>query len=179
MGEPRPTMRATSPTGRGAQPYSPSVRLSARAISEAVSNSVPSRSNSTALIGRPRQAAVECVLDIDGHAHRTMIASHDLRMNSHCLDGFAQARGHQEVVDSPTDVAGTRIGEMAPPRIVTVPLREQPEGVDEPCIDQILKALALFVRKPLLAAIRLWIGKIEFRMRHVEITAQNEGLFRL
>jgi hypothetical protein len=43
---------------------------------------------------------------------------------------------------------------------VAVALGEQSEGIDESCIHQILKTLALFIRKAFLAAIRLRVRNI-------------------
>src|SRR6266403_2949407 len=68
------------------------------------------------------------------------------------------------------------MGEMAPPRIVSVTLREEPEGVDETGIHQILESPAFFVRETLLAAIRLGVGQIELGMRHIEVAAENDRL---
>src|ERR1700677_1132772 len=102
------------------------VRLSAKAMSAAVSSSVPSRSNSTAQSVCPRHCAPgELCIEID--ADRAMIAAHHRRMDLRTLHRVAQLPRYQNVVDSPPDVARPRIGEMAPPRVMSVTLREQPK----------------------------------------------------
>src|SRR5882724_10946826 len=150
--EPRPTMCRTSSSANGLQPYSSIVRLSANAISATVSSSVPSRSNSTAPRRRPRQCAL-LGLCIERDADRAMIAAHDGGMDLGALHRVAQLPRHENVVDSPPDVPRPRIGEMAPPRIVPITLGEQPEGVGETRVHEILESLTFFIRKAFLAAI--------------------------
>src|ERR1700678_224603 len=129
IGEPRPIMRRTSLSAKGLPPYSSRVRFSANAISATVSSKVPSRSNSTADSGRPRHfASAGLCIEID--ADRTMIAAHHGGMDLGALHGAAQFLRHQNVVDSPPDVTRPGIGEMTPPRVVPVPLREQTECID-------------------------------------------------
>ena len=55
----------------------------------------------------------------------------DLRFLHFLLDGSR----YEHVIDSPSHVAGARIGEMRPPRVVAIALREQPEGIDEAGIE--------------------------------------------
>src|ERR1700679_131657 len=104
IGEPRPIMRRTSLSANGLQPYSSIVRFSANAMSATVSSKVPSRSNSTADRGCPRQfAAADLCIDTD--ADRTMIAAHDGGMYLGTLHGSSQFFRYEHVVDSPPDVA--------------------------------------------------------------------------
>src|SRR5216684_1747175 len=175
IGEPRPIILRTSSSANGLQSYSARVRLSANAISATVSNSVPSRSNSTAPRRCPRQCA-PWGLCIERDADRAMIAAHDGGMDLGALHRVAQMPRHENVVDSPPDVPRPRIGEMAPPRVVPVTLGEQPEGVDEPRIHEILESLTFFIREALLAAIRFGVGQIELGMRHIEVAAKNDRL---
>src|SRR3984893_2917627 len=180
IGEPRPTMRRTSSSATASKSYSTIVRLSAKAISAAVSTSVPSRSNSIPARRCPRQCAPSR-LCIERNADRAMIAPHHGGMDLGALHRVAQLPRDENVVDSPPDVACPGIGEMTPPRVVPVTLGEQPKGVDEACLHEILESLALFVGETLLAAIRLGVGQIELGMRHIEVAAKNDrlGLFEL
>src|SRR5260370_23772388 len=150
IGEPRPIMRRTSSSANGLQSSSAIVRFNANAISAPVSNSVPSRSNSTAARRCAREFA-SLGLRIERDTDRAMIAPHDGGMDLGALHRVAQLRRYQNVVDSPPDVARPRIGEMAPPRVVPVALGEQPKGVDEARSHEILESLAFFIRKALLA----------------------------
>src|SRR5258708_25996446 len=113
-GEPRPILRRTSYSTNGLQPYSTIVRLSANAMSATVSNSVPSRSNSTAARRCPRQCA-PLGLCIERDADGAMIAAHDGGMDLGGLHRVAQLPRYPNLVDSPPDVPRPRIGEMAPP----------------------------------------------------------------
>jgi len=105
-----------------------------------------------------------------------VIAAHDRRKNLGALDRGAQLRRDQHVVDSPSDVPRPRIGKVAPPRIMPIALREQPESVDESGIDKSLESRLLFVGESLLAAIRLRIRKIKLSVRDIQVTAKNDGL---
>ena len=74
-----------------------------------------------------------------------MIAAENVLMDGGGLDPAAQFGGHEHIVDSPPDVAGPRVGKMAPPGIMTIARGEQAKRVDEAGVGVILKALALFV----------------------------------
>src|ERR1700678_2807746 len=175
IGEPPPTMRRTSLLANGLQPYSSIVRFSANAMSATVSSKVPSRSNSTADRGCPRQrAAADLCIDTD--ADRTVIAAHDARMYLGALHGGAHFFRYENIVDSPPDVARPRIGKMAPPRVVPIALREHAERIDEARVHEILESGALLVRESLLAAIGLGIGQVELGVRHIQIAAENDRL---
>src|ERR1700684_4289320 len=104
-----------------------------------------------------------------------MITAHDVGVNLRALDGIAQRCRHHQIVDSPSDVARPRIGEVTPPRIVAVALCEEPERIDEACIDEGLKTGALFIGKTLLAAIWLGVRKIKLGMGHVQVAAKYDG----
>src|SRR5271165_400857 len=110
-----------------------------------------------------------------------MIAAHHLGMDLGALHRRAQLSRHEYVVDSPSDVARPRIGEMTPPRIMSIALREQPKGIDEAGIHEILESGALLVRETLLAAIGFRVGQIEFGVRDIEVAAKNDrlGFFQL
>ena len=95
------------------------------------------------------------------------------------LHGLPQAAGDQEIVDSPSDVAGAGVGEAAPPTVMAVTLLEEAKRIDEAGVDEVLEALALLVGEALLAAVRLWIGEIELRVRNVEIAAEDDRLLLL
>src|SRR5271154_596597 len=127
-------------------------------MSATVSSSVPSRSNSTAQSACPRHCA-PAELCIESDADRTMIAAHHGGMDLRTLHRVTQLPRYQNIVDSPPHVARPRIGEMAPPRVMPVTLREQPKGVHETRIHEVLESCALFVGEALLAAIRFGIGQ--------------------
>src|SRR5271168_2167434 len=101
-----------------------------------------------------------------------MIASHDGRMDLGALDLGPQLRRYQHIVDSPSDIARPRIGKVAPPGIVPIALREHAEGIDEARVDEGLESRAFFVGKSFLAAILFRVGKIQFRVRDVEVAAK-------
>src|SRR5882672_52412 len=175
IGEPRPIMPRTSTSANALQSYSTIIRLSAKAISATVSSSVPSRSNSTAARRCPRQCA-SSRLCIERDTDRAMIAPQDGGMDLGLLHRVAQLPRHEHVIDSPPDVARPRIGEMTPPRVVPVALREQAKGVDETRIHEVLESLTFFIREALLAAIRFGIGQIELGVRDIEVAAKNDRL---
>src|SRR5260221_13739316 len=102
-----------------------------------------------------------------------MIAAHYFGVDSRGFDRSPQCSRHQKIVDSPPDIAGPGVREVTPPRVVTISLSEQPERIDESGIHQILKSLAFLIGKPLLAAIRLGIRKIELGMRYIQVAAKN------
>src|ERR1700733_2533048 len=131
-------------------------------MSATVSSSVPSRSNSTAQSVCPRHCA-PAELCIESDADRTMIAAHHRGMDLRALHRVTQLPRYENVVDSPPNVARPRIGEMAPPRVMPVPLCEQPKGIHETRIHKILESRALFVGEALLTAIRFGIGQVELR----------------
>src|SRR6185312_16346599 len=110
---------------------------------------------------------------------RAVIAPHHIGVDLCGLDRFAQGRGYQHVVDSPSDVAGARVGEVAPPAVVAVALLEEAQGIDEACIDVALKARPLLVGEALLAAVGFGIGQIELGVRPIEVAAEDHGLFLL
>ena len=62
---------------------------------------------------------------------------------------------------------------------MAVALLEQAEGIDEPGIDEVLKAAAFLGRESFLASIGLRIGQIELGMRDVQIAAENDRLLAL
>src|SRR5215469_3268125 len=82
--------------------------------------------------------------------HRTVIATHHLGVDLCTLHGFAKGFGDHHIVDSPPDISLACAGELAPPRVVPVALLEQPEGVDEACIQDVLKTPPLLVGETLL-----------------------------
>ena len=108
-----------------------------------------------------------------------MIAPHDLGMDLGGGHPAAQRRGHQEVVDPPPDVARPRVREMAPPGVVSVALLEQPEGIDESRVDEVLKSLALLVREALLAAVGLGIARGRARCERRSGRRRRPRAFRL
>src|SRR5262245_52300193 len=108
-----------------------------------------------------------------------MIAAHDLRMNLGGEDLLAKRARSEEVVDSPSYISGARVREVAPPRIVSVALGEDPERVDEARIQEILKAFALLLGEPLLAAVRFRIREVELRVRDIQVAAEDHRFFLL
>src|SRR6185437_9509774 len=110
--------------------------------------------------------------DTDG----TVITTHHVGMDLRALHGRPERPGDDEIVDSPSDIALTRIRELTPPGVVPVALLEQAEGVDEARIEEVLKALALLVGEALAAAVGLGIGEIELGVRHIQVAAENDRL---
>ena len=96
-----------------------------------------------------------------------MIAPHHIGMDIRGSHLAAQCGRYEKIVDTPSHVARARVGEVAPPRVVAVTLLEQAEGIDEAGVDEVLEALALLVRKALLAPIGLRIRQIVLGMRDV------------
>ena len=78
-------------------------------------------------------------LQLEGDTHRAIIAARHVGINLGRHNGLSQISGHQHVIDSPPDIARTRIGEVAPPCVMTIPLFEHPKGVNEPGRDKSLK----------------------------------------
>src|SRR5579872_982594 len=97
---------------------------------------------------------------------RAMVTAHNVGVDCRRLHRGAKALRYQHVVDSPSDVAGAGIGERAPPGVVAVALREQPESIDETRFEHVLETLALLQREALLALVGFGIGEVEFGMRH-------------
>src|SRR6185437_10797728 len=97
-------------------------------------------------------------------------------MNIRCRDFVFQAFGYEEVVDTPANVAGSRICPERPPGIVTVPFFKESKGVDKPGINKGLKASAFFIGKAFLAAVWAGVSKIEFGVSHVKVPTKNDRL---
>src|ERR1700728_161807 len=108
-----------------------------------------------------------------------MIAAHHVGVDIGGGHLAAQRRGYEKVIDAPPDVARAGVGEIAPPRVVTVALLEQAEGIDEAGVEEILESLALLVREALLAPIGLRIRQIELGVCDVQIAAENDRLLAL
>src|SRR5690606_36599188 len=165
---------------RGAKGSGREKRVSAR---QRMHSSVRTSSRSVLATAEERRgeraSAAGCGLTIQGHAHRAVIASEDVGVNLRLLHFLLERRGHQDVIDSPSDVAFARVRELAPPRVVTVPLLEETERIDETRVEEVLKAFPLFLGKAFSAAVRLWIREIELRMRDVEIAAEDDRLLLL
>ncbi len=110
--------------------------------------------------------------DFDG----TVIRAKNFRMNIGRCDFLFQNIRDQNVVDSPTDVAGTGVCEMRPPRIETVAFMKEAERVDESNINEVLKTLAFLIGETFQADIFLWSSKIVRRMGYVQVTAEYDWL---
>src|SRR3989344_6749355 len=90
-----------------------------------------------------------------------------------------QDLAHEEIVYTPAHVAGTGIGEMRPPTVMPVAFGENTECVHESGLDNRIDALPFFLGETMFALICLRIGQIVCRVRHIEVSAENNRLFLL
>ena len=109
-----------------------------------------------------------------------MVAAEDLVVDRRLLDLRRKAIGNEEVVDAPACIRLTRLAKIRPPcidaRLVGV---ERTERVGEARYEKLRHLLAFLVGEACILAVRLGILEVDFRMRDVEIAADNDGLLRV
>src|SRR3989344_692967 len=108
-----------------------------------------------------------------------VVRPHDIGMNLGSrymrYEGFAS----EKVVDTPSDVACTRVRKMTPPRVVSVSLSEYTEGINKSGIDNRIYPFALFLGKALFTLVRLRIRQIILGMGNIEVPAKDYRFFFL
>src|SRR3569833_1222502 len=77
-------------------------------------NRAPLRQTPYVSEGGPSDAPIEC--DADG----AVIAAHDVGMDFRGLHGIAELCRHEEVIDPPSHVTCTGVGDITTPRVMTV-----------------------------------------------------------
>src|SRR3989344_2035123 len=86
---------------------------------------------------------------------------------------------HKEVVYPPADVPVAGTCKVAPPRVVSAAFRKQTECIYKSGTDNGINPSPPFFGESVPAFIGLWIGQVIGSMRHIEVAAENNGLFLL
>src|ERR1035437_6332053 len=105
---------------------------------------------------------------------RTVIAAHDVHVNLGRGDTRDEGSRDEESVHAPSDVARTGVGEIRPPRVVTIAFVKKAERVDESGVDEVMEALALLGRETLFA--HVGIGQIVGSVRDVQVATEDDRL---
>src|ERR1035437_7467601 len=105
---------------------------------------------------------------------RTVIAAHDVHVNLGRGDTRDEGSRDEEIVNAPSDVARTGVGEIRPPRVVTIAFVKKAERVDESGVDEVMEALALLGRETLFA--HVGIGQIVGSVRDVQVATEDDRL---
>jgi len=113
-----------------------------------------------------RQVELQC--------NRAVIRSSDLVQDFRAGDKRLQCLTDKAVIDAPAEVALPRVILEWPARIVSWPLAEDPESINESHGDQPIDPAALIRRDPNLTD-RLFWGVVEVfvGVRHIKIAADN------
>src|SRR5260221_6017385 len=106
-----------------------------------------------------------------------MVAAHHLGQNPGALERGTEPLRRHTVVDAPSDVARAAIAHLAPPGIMSAAFFEFRESVDKARRQEPRKITPLLVSEPRVAPVRLWIGQIDFRVRHIQVAAKQDRLF--
>ena len=86
---------------------------------------------------------------------------------------------NQKIVESPADVPGAGRAHGTPPRVMLRTLLEFTKGVEKPSSDKGIEPGAFLGRETVVLHVGLGIREINFRVRDVEVAAENDGLFLL
>lgn len=87
-----------------------------------------------------------------------MVGAHYFGMYFGRLDFVLQYFTDEEIVYPPADVTGAGIGEVTPPAVIAITLRENAESVDEAGCQPAIEAGALFASEAFFADVWFGIG---------------------
>jgi len=106
-----------------------------------------------------------------------MIATHDLRQNESVTDPVQGLAGDKEVIDPPADVARPGIGRHRPPRILFWQVwMKVSERINITCFHDPINPGSFFGQKAGGVLVCPGMGQVDFLVRRVDITAENDCL---
>src|SRR3989338_7068689 len=112
------------------------------------------------------------VLECNFQFNRAMIRSENILVNQCFFDLFLQLSANEKIIDSPTDISSSSIGEMTPPSIMPVAFSKDSKSINKSCINYFLDSLTLLGCESLLADIFLRASQVVFGMGHIEVSTK-------
>ena len=126
---------------------------------------------------RPEERKLE-VISLNLYADRTVIRARHLTPDKRSLEPGSQSGRKQEIINAPSDVLSACSGQRTPPGVIAAAFFKFPKRIYESCLDKRHEPRPLFLRKTVSPNVALWIGEVQFGMRHIEVAAENNRLFR-
>ena len=108
-----------------------------------------------------------------------MVAVHHVRADEGALEARAQRSGDEKIINAPADVPRARAGHRTPPGVMSPARLEFAEGVHESRAHERAEAVALLDGETVVADVGLGIREVNLGVRHVEVAAEDHGLFLL
>src|SRR6266850_1533455 len=109
----------------------------------------------------------------------TVIGAEHVAADESAFKTRAQRWRDEEVIDAPADVPAAHVSHRTPPGIMSAAFLELPESIHKTRFDERAEPGAFFQCETMVSNIGLGIGQIEFGVRHVEVTAEDDRLFPL
>jgi len=110
------------------------------------------------------------------NANGTMIRAFDLAANERTLQPRQKSAADEKIIEPPTDVPLARSRQWTPPRVVSTRPLKVTERIDKSCLDKRIKPSPLLLCETVASDIAPRVCEIQFRMRHIEIAAENDRL---
>src|SRR3989338_9404291 len=111
---------------------------------------------------------LECNFQFNG----AMIRSENILVEQCFFDLLLQHPAYKNVIDSPTDISSSSIGEMTPPGIMTIAFSKDSKSINKSCINYFLDSLTLLGCESLLVDIFLRASQVVFGMGHIEVSTK-------
>src|ERR1017187_1760669 len=108
-----------------------------------------------------------------------MIAAHHFGADEGAFETWTQRGTDEEIVNAPANVPRTRAGHRTPPGVMSPALFKFAERVHETRLDERPETGAFLRRETVVVNVGLRVGEVNFRVRHIEVAAENYGLFLL
>src|SRR5471030_1703926 len=108
-----------------------------------------------------------------------MVAVHHMRADEGAFEPRPQRFGDEKIINAPADVSRARAGHRTPPGVMSPARLEFAEGVHEARANERAEAVALLDGETVVADVGLGIREVNLGVCHVEVAAENYGLFLL
>src|SRR3989344_3665706 len=118
------------------------------------------------------------LLCLNRNRHWTMVRAHDIRQNLRPFYFRQKPLAHKKIVYAPTHIPCAGILPMTPPRVVSFAFRcKMAKRIHKTGSNNVVYPLPFFFGKTMLAFIFLWVCKVVFSVRHIQIATKNNRLF--
>src|SRR5439155_1657774 len=121
--------------------------------------------------------AAEVLLQVDFNSDGAMVRAWHVVADEGAFEARAQGGADEEVVDAPTHVSASDTGHRTPPGIMPAIRLEHAESVEKTGLHKRGETGSFLGRETVIVHVVLWIGEVDFGVRHVEVAAEDDGLF--
>src|SRR6185436_8396145 len=108
-----------------------------------------------------------------------MVGALHVGLNEGSFEARAQGGADEEVVDAPAHISRPDTGHRTPPGVMPAIGLELAESIEETGFHECGETGPFLGREAVVFYIGLGIGQVELRMSHIEVAAEDDGLFPL